>query len=348
MRRLYYIILLAAASFSGCQREGLPSPVPENDVKKVYATTEDMAPTKTYMDGTEVLWSAGDRIAVFYRNTLRKRFDVTAESVGSKDATFQLDEDYLITGSNVSISNNVAYYPFCSLNCTADGSSYVLDNIVLPSVQTYAFNSSGNGTYPMVAVTKDTDDVNFRFRNVCGALMLQLQGTGFIKSISIKGNSDEVLCGPVTVTSAYGNAPEIELSADGGKIVTLDCGEGVELDSETPTSFMIALPPTPFSNGFTIVVTDITGGTAEYVTTKQNSILRSTILRMPVKEYTAERHPQEVDYIDEYGINHGPGVKIGETVWAPVNCGYHAEDFKYGKLYQWGSMVRGMMEVYGM
>ena len=46
--------------------------------------------------------------------------------------------------------------------------------------------------------------------------------------------------------------------------------------------------------------------------------------------------PQEGDYVDEYGINHGPGVKIGETVWAPVNCGYHATDFKYGKLYQWG------------
>ena len=23
-------------------------------------------------------------------------------------------------------------------------------------------------------------------------------------------------------------------------------------------------------------------------------------------------------------------------VWAPVNSGYHATDFKYGKLYQWG------------
>jgi uncharacterized protein (TIGR02145 family) len=46
--------------------------------------------------------------------------------------------------------------------------------------------------------------------------------------------------------------------------------------------------------------------------------------------------PQLGDYVDEYGINHGPGVKIGETVWAPVNCGYHATDYKYGKLYQWG------------
>jgi uncharacterized protein (TIGR02145 family) len=24
------------------------------------------------------------------------------------------------------------------------------------------------------------------------------------------------------------------------------------------------------------------------------------------------------------------------AVWAPVNCGYHKDDYKYGKLYQWG------------
>lgn len=42
------------------------------------------------------------------------------------------------------------------------------------------------------------------------------------------------------------------------------------------------------------------------------------------------------DYIDEYCINHGKGVEIDGVIWAPVNCGYHATDFKYGKLYQWG------------
>ena len=46
--------------------------------------------------------------------------------------------------------------------------------------------------------------------------------------------------------------------------------------------------------------------------------------------------PVRLDYVDEYGVNHGPGVEIDGVVWAPVNCGYHETDFKYGKLYQWG------------
>lgn len=45
---------------------------------------------------------------------------------------------------------------------------------------------------------------------------------------------------------------------------------------------------------------------------------------------------EEGDYYDEYGVNHGKGVQIADVTWAPVNCGYHAENFKYGKLYQWG------------
>ena len=43
-----------------------------------------------------------------------------------------------------------------------------------------------------------------------------------------------------------------------------------------------------------------------------------------------------LDYIDEYGINHGGGILIDSVLWAPVNCGYHATDYPYGKLYQWG------------
>lgn len=50
----------------------------------------------------------------------------------------------------------------------------------------------------------------------------------------------------------------------------------------------------------------------------------------------AEKAEKTIDYIDEYGINQGKGIELDGIVWAPVNCGYHATDYPYGKLYQWG------------
>ena len=49
----------------------------------------------------------------------------------------------------------------------------------------------------------------------------------------------------------------------------------------------------------------------------------------------------KIDYIDEYEVNHGKGIAIGGSVWAPVNCGFKAPNgddkgYPYGKLYQWG------------
>lgn len=48
-----------------------------------------------------------------------------------------------------------------------------------------------------------------------------------------------------------------------------------------------------------------------------------------------------VNYVDEYGINHGEGITIDGITWAPVNCGYKAASetksgYEWGKLYQWG------------
>ena len=55
-------------------------------------------------------------------------------------------------------------------------------------------------------------------------------------------------------------------------------------------------------------------------------------------EITQTQYVQSLgnDYIDEYGINYGGGIKINGLTWAPVNCGYHAVWFPYGKMYQWG------------
>ncbi len=345
MRKLYNCLVASLLFLAvSCQQEEIASVEPGTDVFEVYASIEDIddEETRTYLSGNEVYWSSGDKIAVFYKNTLRKRFDVTPESIDNKNATFLLDEGYVQMGSNVNVSHNIAYYPFCEVTCAPDGSSYTLSNLALSATQSYVKGSVGLGAFPMVAVTENTDDVNFRFKNLCGVMQFQLRGSGFVKSVSIRGNRGEVLAGSAVVTAGYGKEPSISMSTEGVKEVTLDCGEsGVELNETTPVSFFIVLPPVGFEGGFTITVTDTWGGSKEYSTTKKNPIIRSKGLRMPAKEYIGVRPPQEGDYIDEYGVNHGQGIEIDGVVWAPVNCGYKAptadsKGFPYGKLYQWG------------
>ena len=78
------------------------------------------------------------------------------------------------------------------------------------------------------------------------------------------------------------------------------------------------------------VMTAIGGGTAT-ITAEAGGVKATANLEVLVTTAVPT-----TDYIDEYGINHGKGIAIMETVWAPVNCGYHATNYKYGKLYQWG------------
>ena len=298
----------------------------------------------------------------------------------------------------------------------------------------------------MVAVTETLSDHKLKFKNLLGALKLQLKGTQTVKSITVKGRNNEKLSGAATVT-AYANnlAPAITMTAtdEASKSVTLDCGDGVQLSESTATDFIIALPPVLFSQGFTVTVTDSDEQTYEITANVANTVLRSSVLTMPaiilgdeitedegdgdgsgiivvmiafdktsltlapstsysiitevfpdtaddmtltwsssypsiatvdqsgvvtaVSDGTATITAVAVggasmsctvkvvslpnlatataDYVDEYGVNHGKGIAIGSTVWAPVNCGYKAatidganpdKGFPYGKLYQWG------------
>ena len=329
-----------------CQQEELNL----NDVSPrvhIYAETESFEEeTKTSINSSNsVVWSQGDYIAAFLNSTKAVRYQVTDESVGTPNGDFveaPLSGGGLSSGNELGI--NALVYPFESdlifSNHEVSGDdvlSYEIQRVTIPSVQTYQANSFPDESFIMVAVTKNEKDYNFNFRNASGALKLQLKGNSSVKSIEIKGNSDELLSGDATVIVSTTAAPEIIMSESASKTVTLDCGEGVQLNEQEATLFMMTLPPTPFSNGFTITITDTAGNTKELSTTKPNPVNRSRSLRMPtVTLESATPAPAENDYIDEYGVNRGPGVEIDGVVWAPVNCGYHATDYKYGKLYQWG------------
>ena len=332
MKKFFSAIFSAVVLFAACQKNEIAEP--SRDGQVLYATIEDWSSTRTVMDeDNNIRWSEGDQIVGFVNSTLGLKYQVTASSVGQTSASFdEVGGGGLNAGTE--LDHIIAYYPYSSaVKVAKSGTHYALE-VVLPSDQTYAHESFGNGSFPMVAVSQTN---NITFRNVFGGMKLQLKGTARIASIKVEGKNNEKLSGKASVT-AYtdGSKPSIAMADDASASAVLNCGTGVQLDESTATEFIISLPPTVFTKGFTITVTDINGATQVIETSKSNTVFRSSLLVMPVVTVEIATTPQEGDYVDEYGINHGPGVEIDGVVWAPVNCGYHATDFKYGKLYQWG------------
>jgi hypothetical protein len=186
--------------FAGCQIESINEPS-RLDKSTVYeASTEVFTPqTKTSMTSDkQLVWSQNDRLAIFQCCTVADEFLVTDSSAGKTNGTFNIVSDNSeVNGSfsaGTEVPCNVAIYPYAedlSLSGASidGGTSYKIEGVVLPAVQNYVSGSFGNGTFPMVAVTETMADHNLKFKNVLGAMKLQLKGTLTVKSIRVEGNN---------------------------------------------------------------------------------------------------------------------------------------------------------------
>lgn len=325
MKKEIIISIMAAAALCGCQKEG--QNIPDSNSKPFIATIDDSfsgAETKTSLDSQgNVLWKKGDQISIFAGSTINEQWQVTDASDGKTAAGLNK-----VSGAGFNaggeIDNNVAFYPYSSENTVAKSEGNYVIGAVLPSVQNYAEASFGNGAFPMAAVTSSTTDMNLKFKNILGGLKLQLKGTATIASISISGNNNEILCGAANVTASVSGKPSISLTDESAKTVTLNCGDGVQLDADAATSFVIALPPMTMTGGFTVTVTDTDGKQMEIKTTKLQTITRSGLLKMP-----------EVKYVGTAVLPDGC-VDLGLSVcWATCNLGAISPEDS-GNYYAWG------------
>lgn len=321
---IFKSIALAAALvlFSSCQDKMLPDgPDSRKDVRIFAASTENYG-TKTSSDEEgNIIWNSGDKISVFEACAVNKAYKITEESAGRKEAELEpVDSDEPDGDGVLTWDNSVAYYPYSSsTSAQSVGEDYEL-SVNLPQTQQYVAGTFGNGCFPMVAVSSDIDDRDLKFKNILGCLKIQLVGTATIASVSVTGNNDEILCGPAVVTASSTAAPTIALSDADAKTVTLDCGEdGIKLNRNTPTMFVLALPPVTMANGFTIVITDIYGGQMQKTTSKAQVIGRSKMLKMPVFKY----------FFAE-AVDLGLSVK-----WSSVNMGA-CRPGEAGDYYAWG------------
>ena len=334
MNKSFLFLLAAAMTLAACQKTEISAPSTEGAT--LSATIEDVASTKTYIDeDNNICWNAWDEVIAFMKSSYGQRYAIVESYAGKTYAEFTKvgtdDEDQ---SAGQDLSHNVVFYPYSkNIECVQSDSEYILNSVSLPNWQTnYALESISNDMpFPMVAVSEDS---NITFRNVCGGIKLQLKGDVEVKIITIEGKNGEKLSGEATVT-AYSNGadPVIEMSSTASEVVTSYYAYGIQLAQDNVTEFIIMLPPVVFTEGFVITVTD--SEAFEYIleSDKTNTVYRSSLLVMPEVELFK---PVLRDYVDEFNVNHGEGVKISGTIWAPVNCGYHETDYPYGKLYQWG------------
>ena len=278
MKKLLLVLMSVFFTLTACVEE---ISHPEVNYPEIHATIQN-SQTKTVMDEhNNIRWSTGDQVVAFMKSSLGLKYQIKDAYVGktsgyfSKVMTTPADE----IGAGTALDHNIAYYPYSETVVVEKSLNIYILDVVLPDEQTYTAESFGNNSFPMVAVSEDND---FTFKNVCGGIKFQFKGDKKISSIKISGNNEEKLSGHADVYAYSDNAdPTIEMSSSASTSVVLNCGDGIQLDEEIPTEFIISLPPVSFSKGFVVTITDTEGNEYELDSGKQNEVKRSSLLVMP-------------------------------------------------------------------
>ena len=293
MKKSIFSFLMTAVMMVGCQINEINNEAVSSDNVFTAEMETFGDQTKTAMTSDlEVVWSKGDQLTIFRGSYLGDRYQVDDQFVGKPYGDFKLvsegssGNDF---SSGTELPANIAVYPYNEdMTVAKDGNGYTVSGVEFPSVQEYAVNSFPDESFIMAAVTTSLSDHKLKFKNIGAALKLQLKGAGTVKTISVKGNNNEVLAGVADITVSSTSVPAVEFISS-SKEVTLDCGtSGVSLKSSETTDFIISLPAVNFTKGFTVTITDINGNTDKISTAKSNELRRSSVLKMAEKTLTFE------------------------------------------------------------
>ena len=309
--RIHIILLATILLAAGCQDKSTDQTVQHGSYGFTAQTECFAVDSKTSMTPERnILWSKGDQIAIFMDCQEASCYEVTDATAGTSRGEFKLIGSQT---EQADCDKHIAIYPYQgNIECTEVNSKYQITNLVLPEIQAYTDGSFANGTFFMAAFSQNS---NLNFKNISGALKLQLTGDSTIKSIKLEGNNGEKLSGRAIVTiHTDGSVPTIEMAENAATSVTIDCGDGIQLNTANVTSFIFALPPVTFSKGFTFTLSTTDGKTETLKASASNEILRSSVLTMPVRDLS--------------GLEHKTFTESNENIANPERGFYFCQSFK--------------------
>ena len=284
----FFLFALVATLFAACSTDATQDVTPEipTSPDELYVSFDEEDTRIQLGEDYRPVWTKGDLVSVFYKSDGNDCYKFTGKT-GDRSGTLMRTSvgEWSRRGDNV-----VVVYPYNKDYIISLASNTV--EASLPAEQTYAKNSYGIGSSLMVA---SGDYKQFALKNVCGWLKLQFTGSGYVSKIVLRGNNGEQVAGNLLVCADDASCILAEASADinddevGGALitdgdiltsVTLNCGDGVVLNSEIPTAFYIALPPQTFEKGLTATMYGCDGSTKEISTENLITIERNHILPM--------------------------------------------------------------------
>ena len=222
--------------------------------------------TKTALDGSAVLWSSEDQIKVFSAtHSNGVLFTLKDESAGQAMGEFSGDDISGDTGPFYAV------YP-ASVAGTLTGETV---SINIPQGQTLTSGSFGKGANVAMAKADNLSD-GLRFKNVLGAVCIQLSSSIDAARIRIQTKGTEALWGSGTV-QMVGDLPSLSLNAG-----TVDNQIVEAAGTASGTAFYLMLPPDALASGFiTQVAVGDNAMLKEAPASAQNKIARSGIVNMP-------------------------------------------------------------------
>ena len=271
--------------------------------------------------GASFTWDEDDVIGIFPDKGDQVSFAMD-EGAGTQTATF--------SGGGWALKSSAkyaAYYPHVYENrdMTNIPVSYV------GQTQNGNANTDHIGAYDFMAAGVSTPEN--------GAVAFDMQHLGALVQLTITVPEPSTLTKVVLTSSTeFTETGTIDLKADIPAITaktqsnTLEIALNNVVTTETNEKVIVYFMTAPVD----LTNSELTA-TTHYADETNSEIDLTKKNLQPGKAYRFTEDVKSLnDYIDEYGINHGEGVEIDGVIWAPVNCGYHATDYPYGKLYQWG------------
>lgn len=249
MRKINSILVFGIAFLllGACVREPVP-PVEESRAITATIAADGPQTRAILMDNPgvrmESYWAAGDRIGLAGSDGAVKAFQVSANDISAdgRTAVFRSEE-------TVPTGNILAFFPYQE-GAAVSGGKVSLD---LPATQHYTLAGGLPQPDPGAALMVGTGSAATGI-SLCNVLAVLKVGQTFeqkttVSRVEFRDLDDKDVAGRLTVDPSRNYASE--LSGD-GKVITLDCGEGVTLDAGVLGKFYLLVPARSYPKGVEI------------------------------------------------------------------------------------------------